>query len=142
MVPKVRRRAVDVQYNAWQESPTCRRARGKADASWTAQMWNERRNVVYIFGAIALLILITPFMVKRMAPDAWARLLTIAMPCLLVAGLATYASIEMQRLHERLTTTAEPCRGDGQGASLDVEGLAKERLRVIHDFRSRVGTAK
>lgn len=60
-------------------------------AAWLGRLWRNYDYLIVIAGAMLLLLALTPYMIRRIEPDRWVRVLMFALPALVCLGLMTYA---------------------------------------------------
>lgn len=123
-------------------SPYCKELEQAATKTELEQLWDDHAVTIVCGGLIAILILLTPTMLRTVHPPEWARVLTKMIPALLVVGGAMYG---MQTANKKVLETRKrlkPCLSetfDGLGQSADPAG---ERLSLIDQLKRDIERAQ
>lgn len=122
-------------------SPYCEELKERAAKSEYEQLWDDHAVGIVCGGLIVFLILITPIMLKKVDAPQWARVLTKAIPMLLIVGGAMYGMQIANKKAMELRQQAKPCLKetfDELGASADP---AAERLGLIAKLKHDIEAA-
>lgn len=130
--------AIDMTYELALDSRLCRDARDAADASWLAAAWHHHVELVLLGGALLVLLLATPFAIRRIDAAVWAKVLMTAILAFSFVGLTSYLVGETRDQLGLLDVTAAPCRHDGAPSASDSPDTARSRLTAIELLRRRV----
>jgi len=124
------------------ESPYCQELKELAQKSELEQLWDEYAVLIVCGGMIAVLILITPMMMTKVHPPEWARVLSKAVPMLLLVGGAMYGMQTANRKAMEVRKQVKPCLAEtfaGLGSSDNPEG---ERLSLIAGLKRDIEAAQ
>ena len=131
-------RAIDKSYETALDTDLCSDARGAAGMGWLAAAWHRHGGVLALAGVALLLLLSTPFAIRRVEAATWAKVLSTSFALLAMVGVFTYMTSETARHLDLLKAAAEPCMHDGQASSLGSLGTARSRAEAIQDLRERI----
>jgi hypothetical protein len=117
------------------ESPPPQRS---GAAAWFGRLWRNYDYLIVIAAALLLLLAFTPYMIRRIDPDRWVRVLMIALPVLASLGLMTYAMTRTTQMGTELRagvadlSPGEVAPGDKQGKEFvtDDDGWINRRAPV------------
>lgn len=116
-------------------TPYCKELKAAATKTELEQLWDDHPIPITCAVLIALLIVMTPTMMRSVHPPEWARVLTKVIPALLLVGGAMYG---MQMANKKIAQTRKllkPCLSE-TFASLDQsQDPAAERLTLIEQLR-------
>lgn len=106
--------------------------------AWLERLWRGYDYLIVIAGAMLLLLAFTPFMIRRIEPDRWVRVLMIALPLLVSLGLMTYAMTRTAQIGADLRadmpglSPGEVAQGDEEDKefSTDSDGWVMRRAPV------------
>lgn len=122
------------------KGPMCQQARGREDRLDALLGLCQRHRTPCLFaGVLALLLLISPAMIRRVDPLAWRRVMFFAIPALTAAGLFSY-SVERSGLAvERLLSgsPSERCDPDGYRALAAEEAPLTVRLSLLQALQTQ-----
>lgn len=125
--------AVDRELARLSGSEPCREARAEAREPGWRQTWERHGHLIGI-GAIALLLVLTaPWVMRRVDPPQWGRVLTLVLPVLLLLAIVTHT---VQRASETIRETrelADLCDGQGDDPAATASPLAR-----VHALRERI----
>jgi hypothetical protein len=134
-------RALDREMERLAASAPCRQARAAGDDdAWTV-LWRDQRHLVVVGVMLAAFLLVTPWAVRRLGAP-WIRVLTFAIPTLLLTGLVAHAAIEVNRSlsdSSDLRTLCTPKDTDREGATDPAQIQA--RVQQTDALRSAVESA-
>lgn len=131
-------RAIDTSYATALDTDVCRDARGAAGMGWLRGAWHRHGGVLAL-GAVALvLLLLTPFALRRVEAAIWAKVLSTSFMVLALVGVFTYLTGETARHLDQLKIEAEPCMHDGNPSSVGSLATARSRAGVIQTLRQRI----
>lgn len=119
-------------------SPYCKELEKVASKNAYEQLWDDHAPVIVCGGLIALLILMTPTMMRRVNPPDWARVLSKAIPTLFVLGGAMYGMTAANKMALEARTKLKPCLTstfDSLGGSADANA---ERMTLIDQLKHDV----
>jgi len=91
------------------ESDYCTKERARSEQSFLSRLWSEYRIVVIIAGVILLLIVLTPYALRRINAPDWSRTLTMAIQMLLLLGVVTYTTICSSRAAQDMKGKISSC---------------------------------
>lgn len=131
-------RAIDKTYESALDTDLCQDARSAAGMGWLAAAWHRHGGVLALAGVGLLLLLVTPFAIRRIEAATWAKVLSTSFALLAMVGVFTYMTSETARHLDMLKQAATPCLHDGQGSSLGSLGTARSRAGAIQDLRQRI----
>jgi hypothetical protein len=106
--------------------------RGESEGvvGWLGRLWRHYDFLIVIAGALLLLLAFTPYVIRRVEPERWVRVLMIVLPLLGSLGILTYAMTRTAQLGAELAASVpstspgqERGRGDEDGEfTLDEDG--------------------
>lgn len=123
-------------------SPYCKELEKVANRSALEQLWDDHAPLIVCGGLIALLILITPTMLRTVNPPDWARVLSKAIPALFVVGGAMYGMTYANKMATQARSKLKPCLNEtfqGLAASADP---TTERLSLVESLKRDIEKAQ
>lgn len=126
------------EHRQLSESPYCRELEQIANKSALEQLWDDYAPVIVCGGLIALLLLMTPTMLRSVNPPDWAKVLSKAIPALFVIGGAMYGMSTATKMATEARAKLKPCLNEtfeGLAASTDPTG---ERLGLVEQLKSDI----
>jgi hypothetical protein len=116
-------------------SPYCKELEKVANKNAYEQLWDDHAPAIVCGGLIAVLILMTPTMLRRVNPPDWAKVLSKAIPTLLVLGGAMYGMTEANKLAVSARAKLKPCLSE-TFQSLDASAdPTADRLTMIEQLK-------
>lgn len=129
--------ALDRELERLAESKPCREARAEVRVGRWGLLWRDQRHVVVVAGMLAALLLTAPWAVRRLGAP-WIRVLTFAIPALLLTGVLAHGLITVNRSLSEGARMSQLCkpdeaeRGGVAAAPVAVDPAARLRARVEH----------
>lgn len=120
------------------QSAYCKELEKVANKSALEQLWDDHAPVIVCGGLIALLILMTPTMMRKVHPPDWARVLSKAIPALFVVGGAMYGMTTANKMATQARSKLKPCLNEtyeSLGSSADPTA---ERLGLVDQLKSDI----
>jgi hypothetical protein len=130
-----------VEHEQLAASPYCKQLEQVAAKTELEQLWDDHPVTIVCGALVALLILMTPTMMRKVHPPEWARVLTKVIPALLVVGGTMYG---MQTANKKIVESrkrVKPCLSetfDGLDQSKDP---AAERVNLIEELKREIARA-
>jgi hypothetical protein len=123
-------------------SPYCQELKQAAAKNEYEQLWDDHAVGIVCGGTIVFLLLITPTMLRKVHPPEWARVLTKAIPMLLIVGGAMYGMQIANKKAMAVRQQLKPCLKetfDGLNGSPDA---ATERMGLIEKLKHDIEAAQ
>lgn len=120
-------------------SKYCRDLRDDANAPLSERLWRDEQPLVICVGAVLVLLLLTPWMVRHVGGPQWGRTLMMAVPALVIAGLVMFAMMKANGALVDLRGKAKPC----EQASWDTlaakpETALRDRLSLVQQLQQQL----
>ncbi len=77
---------------------------GSGVLAWLGRGWREHGHLLAIAGLLLALALASPYLIRQLTPERWARLVTFVVPLLLALALATVSAARTSRVAKGLRT--------------------------------------
>jgi hypothetical protein len=134
--------AVDRLWSRLIGSKECRRARQLRDKGWFGQFWQDHGHLAVFVGALLVLAIITPWILRRIGAPKWSRLMLFVVPLLLMLAIITHAAVKTGQAYREISATAELCEEDSAEAQTtagkaDVIKSLRARLERTHRDREQ-----
>lgn len=113
-------RELKARYDSLRSSEACAELRSEAELAWWQRAWRDQRPLVVCGGVLLLLVLCSPWMLKRGWGAPWARVLSTATPLLGFVGLSAYLLMQTQGQLRRFAPRAERCQPGAWTAASDL----------------------
>jgi hypothetical protein len=126
---------LQAEHGKLASGPSCQQLRAAAEKPLWRTVWDEHGPLVVIGGAICLLFLVTPMMLRRFGPN-WARALSITISALAAIGLFTYATLRGSQALSQLKARAAPCEPGSYEAVAKTDHGLVERVRLLQGMRT------
>lgn len=123
-------RVLSHEHERLAKSPTCQQLRAAADKPLWRETWDDHGPLVVIGAAFALLVLLTPIMLKHLGAS-WGKLLSMLIPALAAIGLISVAAIRGTRTLSQLKVKAAPCESATWNALAKKDDGLVERLHLL-----------
>lgn len=133
--------ALDAEWARLVESDPCREARAGATATWLGTLWRENGHLVVLGGAILLLLLLTPWMVRRFDAPTWSRVLALAIPSLALVGIFAHAIVATNARLRSVRALAEPCDPSALSRAPGGPEAVAARFGIVERLRAAVEAA-
>jgi len=131
-----------VEHDELAASPYCEELKQEAAKSELQQLWDDHAVPIICGSIIALLIFMTPMMIKRVNAQEWARVLSKAIPTLFLVGGAMYGMQLANRKATDARQQAKPCLKetfDGLETSSDP---AAGQLSLVEQLKRDIAAAQ
>lgn len=116
-------------------SPYCKELEKVANKHAYQQLWDDYAPAIVCGGLIAVLILMTPSMLRRVNPPDWAKVLSKAIPTLFVLGGAMYGMSEANKMAVSARAKLKPCLNETfQSLEASADPTA-DRLSMIEQLK-------
>lgn len=102
-------RELTLQEQQLAAAPACRQARIASETGWWVALARRHPALLAIGAVLLLLILVTPWMLRRVEAARWWRTLAFSVQILGMLGWATFAVGEARHSYRALKDMAEPC---------------------------------
>jgi hypothetical protein len=129
-------RRLNEEYARLAEQPACQQLRAAADRNLLEVVWREHGPIVVCGGAILLLVLGTPYMVRRVGGPAWSRTLGMAVPILAFVGISAYAVVRSSQALSKFKLAAAPCEAETWNALAQQDHGLIERYKLLQGMRA------
>lgn len=128
---------LDREHERLKRQPLCQQLVAAAGQSLAARVWHDHGPLVVCGAAIAGFVLLTPWALRRVGGQAWARTLTMAVPALGIAGLALYTTLTSARQLRALKERAGPCDETTWNALKSDPSSLLERLHLLDHYETQ-----
>jgi hypothetical protein len=105
-------RRFEEQHAALTKSPYCQHLRAAANAGFFARLWEDFAPLVACGAMLLVLLLFTPTALRRFGAPVWAKVLTMAIPSLTLAGLMMFSMSYTTKTLSELKRRAKPCSSE------------------------------
>ncbi|MBK8481936.1 MAG: hypothetical protein IPL40_12295 [Proteobacteria bacterium] len=134
--------AASQQVAALLGSGYCTGARRGAARGWWGTLWHDHGHLVLVGGALALLLLASPWLLRTIGGPQWSKVLLVALPALAVLALISSAAVKANRTLGELRGAADACRPERYSAAQDRDPAARaHRVHRIFELEQRVRAA-
>jgi hypothetical protein len=116
-------------------SPYCKELEKVASKTAYEQLWDDHAPLIVCGGLIALLILMTPTMMRNVNPPDWAKVLSKAIPTLFVLGGAMYGMTAANKMALEARSKLKPCLNETFESLGGSANPAAERLSMIDQLK-------
>ena len=130
-------RRLNEEYSRLAEQPACQQLRAAADRNLLQIAWQEHGPLLVCGGAILLLVLFTPSMVRRVGGPAWSKTIGMAVPILAVVGIFAYTTMRSNQVMARFKQQAEPCQAETWNALAQNDHGLIERYKLLQGMRAQ-----
>ncbi len=129
-------------YEKLVESDYCKRERARSDQSFFSRLWSEYRIVVIIAGVILLLIVMTPFALRRINAPDWSRTLTMAIQMLVFLGIVSYTAICSSKKTQDIREKVSPCNPDAWTQLNRRSNPIAEHMILLKNLQNKIDMIK
>ncbi len=126
------------QHKALLGSDYCRLALKQQRDRWWSKVWSEFKPLVVVAAIIVLLLLATPFALRRISAPQWARTLTMSIQVLSLLGLFVFAVMKMADAYQTVRTVTAPCRGESWQETSGKPDTLVRRVDLIRQLQQRI----
>jgi hypothetical protein len=123
-------------------SPYCKELEKVANKSALEQLWDDHAAVIVCGGLIALLILMTPTMLRKVNPPDWARVLSKAIPALFVVGGAMYGMTTANKMATQARSKLKPCLNETYESLASSADPTADRLTLVESLKRDIEKAQ
>jgi len=135
-------RAASQQVAALLGSRYCTGARRGAARGWWGTLWHVHGHLVLIGGALLLLLLGSPWLVRTLGVPQWSKLLLLALPALAFVALLSSSAVRASRTLRALRGAADACRPERFAGTAALDPAARaQRVHRIFELEQRVRAA-
>jgi hypothetical protein len=120
------------------QSPYCKELEKVANKSAFEQLWDDHAPLIVCGGLIALLILMTPTMMRKVNPPDWAKVLSKAIPALFVVGGAMYGMTYANKMATQARSKLKPCLNETYESLAGSADPTSERLGLVEQLKSDI----
>jgi len=123
-------------------TPYCENLKKDATKGELEQLWDDHPVPITCAVLIALLIVMTPAMMRSVHPPEWARVLSKVIPALFLVGGAMYG---MQMANKKVAETRKllkPCLNETFASLDESQDPAAERLTLIEQLKRDIDRAQ
>jgi len=123
--------AVEDELRYLKESDPCIAARKEESAGAWRHIW--RRHGPWLLSSLAaiLLVMMSPWMIRRTPPGVWSRFLMVALPALAMTGLVAVSATRATRSLEAVKDLTKLCDANEKEASPQKQLV---RLNEMHTY--------
>jgi len=123
--------AVEDELRYLKESDPCNEARKEESAGAWRHVW--RRHGPWLLSSLAafVLLLMSPWMIRRTPPGVWSRFLMVALPALAMTGLVAVSATRAASSLEAVTELNKLCDANEKEASPQKQLV---RLNEMHTY--------
>ncbi len=114
------------------ESDPCAEARRESQVSAWRHTWTRHGPWILVTLAAAVLVMLSPWMIRRTPPGVWPRFLMVALPALAMTGLLAVTSSRASRSLEAVRELATLCDAN------EGEASAPTRLMRLQEMRGYI----
>jgi len=132
---------IDAQYEEVLESDYCSEARAQGSANWVEQFFTTNGHLALVLFAIVVLLLLTPWALKRLEPGTWTKVLAYALPMLVFVGVLAHTVIQTVEMRDTLLEDAADCEPLTASEGDTELALATQKQGVIRSLRSKLMAA-
>jgi hypothetical protein len=104
---------------------------GSPDAGWPRELWRRHGHLVLISAVLLALLIATPFVVRRVQPERWVRLLMFVLPLLGAAVLMGYAALNTSRAVRGARQSIQRCPPPAAADPLAREARESDREALL-----------
>ena len=123
--------AVEDELRFLKESDPCNEARTERTAGAWRHVWHRHGPWILASLAAILLMLMTPWMVRRTPPGVWSRLLMIALPALAMSALVAISATRASSSLEAVEQLSKLCDANEREATPEKQIV---RLNEMHSY--------
>lgn len=105
-------RRLEEEHAALTKSPYCSRLRAAANTGFLERLWEDFAPLIACGGMLLAFLLFTPAALRRFGAPAWAKVLTMAIPALAIAGLLMFSMNYTNATIAQLKQQAKPCASE------------------------------
>ncbi len=129
--------ALEDEWDRLVASDPCVRARDAAGAGTLRALLRDHGYLFVIGGAVLLLVVLTPWAMRRFDPPVWGRVLVVAIPVLAFVGLFAAAIVETRRTLHGARAIADACEPSALAGAPDLAA----RLGLVDRLRTTIKAA-
>ena len=124
-------RLLEKEHTRLASSSSCQQLRAAAEVPLWRKIWDDHGPLVVIAVVAALLVFVTPAMLRRVGGREWARALSMAIPALAALGLFAYATFRASQAMSQLKAKAAPCEQGTWNALAQQDRGVVDRLQLL-----------
>jgi hypothetical protein len=128
------------QYEKLAEIDPCIGEAVKSTDNFATDIWSNYRPVVIIAAFILLLILATPFAIRRIDAPQWTRVLSMAIPTLAVIGLITFGLIRAGVMAQDIKGTNPRCNRGVSATLSERSNPISAHTTLLKDMQNKLDT--
>jgi len=130
--------SLEKERDALLGSEYCRAALQHEKERWWLGLWSNFKPLIVVAAVIILLLLATPFALRKVDAPQWSRTLTMAIQVLTLLGLFVFAVTKMADGFRVVRAMAAPCRTDSwEKAASEPDALAR-RANLLQQLQRRI----
>ncbi|MBW2735588.1 MAG: hypothetical protein JRH20_24650 [Deltaproteobacteria bacterium] len=127
------KREVDRRMAQLLVTDECGRRRAAVGGGFWRVLWRDHSPLVVIGGAMLLLLLITPWITRRIGGPRWSRVLMMVLPILVLAGLWSTSAVQASRTLSVLEAKARPCQRETYTESRAPDAVKRGEAPTLRD---------
>jgi hypothetical protein len=109
-------RAIEAEYEALAASDACAGARVEAERTEVEHVWDSHGPLLVVGTVVLLILVLTPFVVRRIGASSWGRFLVLALPLLGYVVFLWYVVSESRDKLREVKVVSELCDEETLGA--------------------------
>jgi len=123
------------EYGALQGSPYCQTLLAGAQQGFFAKLWEDYAPLLACGAGLLLLLVCSPWAMRRFGAPAWANVLGTALPAFALSGLIMFSMTSTNKLMLELKQRAKPCESEtftklgGEGDAIRKQSALVDQLK-------------
>jgi len=133
--------SMQMQFEAASASPECKKVKAEA-AHWMRPIWNDYGHLIILGAVMLLLVLATPFALRRIDAPVWARTLTRSFMLLAFVAVFMHTTVRAGKMYQSMRDAAAPCERETWNATSTQKDARVGKLKLLADLQGMIRHAQ